>query len=118
MPKSISQLSKVKCENVYVSLHAFEAMEDEGIPAFKDIEFSGENILEAEIIDNIIKNVLIELPFNSRNNLNVAISFKDKTDRSPMGKVTIKTVFLRNKYRMDTLNKDDSKYYNPVLCWH
>jgi hypothetical protein len=115
MPESILNFPLTRYENPYISLHALEALEDRGLSAFTNIEFSGKNILEVDVIDGSIKNILLEFPFDNRNNLYMAISFKDKNDRSPMGKITVKTVFLRDKYRMDTINKNDEKYYNPSI---
>ncbi len=112
MPSGIEKIKSTTYKNIYVSDHAFEAMEDEGIPYFDEITFCGKDILEIEIEYHKIKNMVVELPYNEYKNKIICLWLGENPKNKRL-KITMKTVFISGKDRMDRINKNDKKYYRP-----
>ena len=106
MPNEIINIPKKKYSNIFITDHAYDAMQDDNIELFNEVEFSGKDILRAEVINGKLKTILVELPYNETKNICISLCFN-------VLEIEMTTVYLDNKDNIQKVNIGDRRYSRP-----
>jgi len=116
MPPKFLNMPHTILKDFIFTNHAIEALEDDDLQVFDELEFSGKNIIEVET-DRLGRctYMLVEKPIDFENNLYVAFCHTYKPKEPYVVKQTnIITVYIGKHCNDYIVNKTNPKYYRPI----